>query len=280
MGDDGPVADSQDKAGQRNAWNRVAPAYVDFWSARLADYTARGLDLVDLGDGDGLDIACGPGHSTAVLGERLAGRTLGVDFAPEMVGLAREIWRERPGLEFAVDDAENLSLPDASHDVVTSSFGLMYTYETAAAIAHMARVLKPGGRLVLVVWGPAARVWWSPAIELVETRAAYYSGVCPMIFFYGLPGVLARLLQDAGLEVGAQEVITEPMRFASVEEAVDAATIGGPLQGLFVHRLSEESRAEIREALGEHVSALAERTDDGIAVTTEVAVVAGRKPPS
>jgi ubiquinone/menaquinone biosynthesis C-methylase UbiE len=272
------VADSQDKLGQRNAWNRVAPAYVDFWSARLAGYTARGLDLADLGSGEGLDIACGPGHSAAVLDERLGGPVLGVDFAPEMVELARELWRERPGLEFAVDDAEHLSLPDASRDVVSSSFGLMYLYETASAIAHMARVLRPGGRLVLVVWGRAARVWWSPVIELVETRANYFSGVCPMIFFYGLPGVLARMLQDAGLEVGPQELLTEPMRFASVEEAVDAATIGGLLQGLFVHRLSDEARAEVREAMGEHVGGLAERTDDGVAVTTGVAVVTARRP--
>jgi ubiquinone/menaquinone biosynthesis C-methylase UbiE len=276
---DGSVAESQDKVGQRNAWNRVAPAYVDFWSARLADYTARGLDLVDLGGaGDGLDIACGPGHSTAALGERVRGRVLGVDFAPEMVELAREVWRDRPGLEFAVDDAERLSLPDASRDVVSSSFGLMYLYEPAAGIAHMARVLRPGGHLVLVVWGRAARVWWSPVIELVETRASYFSGVCPMIFFYGLPGVLARMLQDAGLEVGPQEVITEPMRFASVEEAVDAATIGGPLQGLFVHRLSDEGRAEVREALREHVGGVAERTGDGVALTSEVAVVTARRP--
>ncbi len=95
----------------------------------------------------------------------------------------------------------------------------------------------------------------------------------------GSRGSSHRMLQDAGLEVGPREVLTEAMRFASVEEAVDAATIGGPLQGLFVHRLSHEARAEVREALGEQVGGLAERTDDGVAVTTEVAVVTARKPP-
>ncbi len=69
---------------------------------------------MDLWSGEGLDIACGPGHSAAVLGERLGGRVLGVDFAPEMGELARELWRGRPGLEFAVDDAEHLSLHDAT----------------------------------------------------------------------------------------------------------------------------------------------------------------------
>ena len=110
----------------------------------------------------------------------------------------------------------------------------------------MARVMRPGGRLLLVVWGQAGRVWWSPAIELIETRAEYYSGVCPMIFFYGLPGVLARMLADAGLEVEREETLAESMRFGSVEEAVEATTIGGPLQGLFVHRLSDEARDEVR----------------------------------
>jgi hypothetical protein len=132
---------------------------------------------------------------------------------------------------------------------------------------------------MLAVLGGARRVWWSPVIELVETRARYFSRVCPMIFFYGLPGVLARMLQDVGLETDRQEVLSEPMRFPSVEEAVDAATIGGPLQGLFVHRLSDEGRREVREALADHVAgSMAEPDGDAVALASEVTIVTARKP--
>ena len=62
-----------------------------------------------------------------------------------------------PALSFAVDDAENLSQPDGAFGAVTCSFGLMYCYDPRAALRHMARVLQPGGRLMLLVWGRAAR---------------------------------------------------------------------------------------------------------------------------
>ena len=56
------------------------------------------------------------------------------------------------------------------------------------------------------------------------------------------------------------------------------ATLGAPLQGLFVHRLTEEARAEVREAMADHLDRMSEPDGDGVAVTTEVAVVTAHKP--
>ena len=130
----------------RNAWGRVAVAYDEMFAERMTHLTGRGLDLLaPEPHWDGLDIACGPGLTTAALAERLpAGRTLGIDFAEPMVARAAERL-SRPGLEFAVDDAEHLSQPSGAFGAVTCSFGLMYCYDARGALEHMARVLSPGG---------------------------------------------------------------------------------------------------------------------------------------
>ena len=268
-----------EKAGLRNAWGRVAGAYEEGWAERTAHLTAIGLDALEApGGGRGLDIACGPGRTTAALGERLGtGEALGVDFAPAMVERAAGRYGDRRGLAFAVDDAERLSQPDDAFDVVTCSFGLMYCYDAAAAVRQMARVVRPGGRVLNVVWGRAPHVWFVPVIELIETRAEYYSAVCPLMFFYGLPGVLPRMLGEAGLDTLATRTIDGRMRFPTVEEAVETAIVAGPLWGLFSNRLDTARQAEVREALTAHVERVAEAGPDGIALPTEVVVVVGER---
>jgi SAM-dependent methyltransferase len=217
--------------------------------------------------------------STRALRERTpSGEALGVDFAPEMVERAHRRNGEVPGLTFAVDDAEHLSLPDGSYDAVTCSFGLMYCYDPRGALAQMARVLRPGGRLMLAVWGRAPRVWWSPAIELVETRAAYYSALCPMIFFFGLPGVLGRMLEEAGLRQVAEKTVADPMRFPSVEAGVEAALLALPTAGLYASRLDAAAKAEVRALLTAHVRGCASDEADGVGLASEVMVAVAEKP--
>lgn len=273
------IIDNPEKTGMRNAWERIAEAYDELWTALLAGYAARGLDLLAPEPGwRGLDVACGPGSTSAQLAARIPGGTvLGVDFAPAMVERAAAR-HARPGLSFAVDDAERLTQPDAAFDCVTCCFGLMFCYDARAALAGIARVLRPGGRAMLTVWGSAARTWWSPVIDLIEARAAYYAAVCPMMFFYGLPRVLSRMLAEAGLEVVHDELVEEPMRVGPVERAVDTAVLGGPLAGLFVNRLNAEQQAEVRAAMAEHVLAVSRREGDDLLAPAAVAILVVRRP--
>lgn len=182
-----------------------------------------------------------------------------------------------PGLSFAVDDAEQLSQPDAAFGAVTCSFGLMYCYDPRAALRHMARVLQPGGRLMLAVWGRAAGVWWSPVIDLIESRAQYYVSVCPMMFFYGLPGVLSRMVAETGLTVLHDELVDGRMRFPSTEVAVDAALVGSPLSGLYANRLDPLQQEEVRAAMLARVAAVAVEEGDALSAPAEVAVVVAER---
>ncbi len=268
-----------EKTGMRNAWGRVATAYDELWAQRTSLFTESGLDLLKPPpDAIGLDVGCGPGHTAAALAVRLSqGATTGIDFAPSMVERARDRWSAVPRLQFELDDAEQLSLPDAGFDVVTSSFTLMYCYDALAAVGHVARVLRPGGRVLLLVWGPHQHVWWSPVIDIVESRAAYYSSVCPMMFFYGLPGVLPRMLEQVGLAVEEEVRLDSPMMYADVQEAVSAAVLAGPLAGLFQNRLDDDAKAAAWHEMTDRVTARAVTSSGGIALPAQVLAVVARK---
>jgi ubiquinone/menaquinone biosynthesis C-methylase UbiE len=274
------VNEPAEKTGLRSAWSRVADVYEGMWATRTAHVTAEGLDMLAPHAGaDGVDVACGPGVTTVALAERLGGGTaLGVDFSPAMVERAAGRFGDRPGVRFAVDDAERLSLPEGSADVLTCSFGLMYCYDARAAMASAARTLRPGGRMLQVVWGRAPNVWWVPIIARVETRARYFSAVCPMMFFYGLPGVMARMVGEAGLAAEEIRSIDARMGFADVEEAVEAAIQGGPLAGLFGNRLTPEAQAEVRAALTGHVERVAEPDAGGVSLPAEACLAVASRP--
>jgi hypothetical protein len=113
---------------------------------------------------------------------------------------------------------------------------------------------------------------------LIETRAEYYSAVCPMMFFFGLPGVLPRMIAEAGMEPGEPRSVGGRMRFPDAARAVEAAVHGGPPAGLFGNRLDAAAQAEVREALTTHVESLAEPDGAGISLPAEVVAVVGTVP--
>ena len=98
------------------------------------------------------------------------------------------------------------------------------------------------------------------------------------MFFYGLPGVLPRMLGEAGLETVVAETVNGRLHYPTVEEAVEAAIVAGPLWGLFSNRLDAARQAEVREAFTAHVERVAATAPDGITLPAEVAVVVGERP--
>lgn len=100
------------------------------------------------------DIACGTGDLTQAFAKHTAAsKVLGLDYTPEMLAIAR---KKQPSavnadrIEYRDGDALNLDLPDASADVVSIAFGIRNVGDTDRALAEFYRVLKPGGRLVIL----------------------------------------------------------------------------------------------------------------------------------
>jgi SAM-dependent methyltransferase len=98
-----------------------------------------------------LDVGSGPGH-TALACAPHAQQVTALDLSSEMLDAARELARERGifNLDFELGDVEALPFPDASFDVVTSRFSAHHYPDPGRAVAEVARVLAPGGRLLLV----------------------------------------------------------------------------------------------------------------------------------
>lgn len=116
--------------GQDQSWRRAAVR-----SAGL-----RGGEAV-------LDVACGTGDLSRAFADAGAGRVVGLDFTPAMLEIART---KRGGIEYVEGDAMALPFGDASFDVVSIAFGIRNVAEPSRALGEFRRVLRPGGRVVVL----------------------------------------------------------------------------------------------------------------------------------
>ncbi len=157
----------------------------------------RAVALSGLTAGDHvLDVACGTGDLTEAFcrARPRPKRVVGLDFTPEMLDVAREkaAKRERrqgmPTPEYVQGDAMNLPFDDASFDVVSIAFGIRNVAEPAKALEEFRRVMRPGGRLVVLEFS-------QPRNGLLRTLNAIY---CNRI----MP-ITATLLAGAGGRSGA-----------------------------------------------------------------------------
>ena len=98
-----------------------------------------------------LDMGCGAGHTALAVAPRAA-HVAAIDVAPEMIAVAEGLARGRgvANIEFRLADVAALPFADASFDVITSRYSAHHYPDPARALAEAARVLRPGGRFLLV----------------------------------------------------------------------------------------------------------------------------------
>lgn len=110
-----------------------------------------------------LDIGCGPGLTTQVLAEAVGntGHVLGVDIAAPMLSLARRRCANLSQVDFELCDVNALPCADASVDLALASQVYEYVEPIDAALKELARVIKPGGRALLVDTDWESAVWAS-----------------------------------------------------------------------------------------------------------------------
>ncbi|MEM8641606.1 MAG: methyltransferase domain-containing protein [Cyanobacteria bacterium P01_G01_bin.54] len=123
-----------------------------------------------------LDVGCGIGGSSRILAKDYKFDVTGVTISPEQVKRAQELTPEGVSAQFKVDDALNLSFPDASFDVVWSVEAGPHMPDKAQFAQELLRVLKPGGILVVADWNQRddrqvpLNVWEKPVMWQLLTQ--------------------------------------------------------------------------------------------------------------
>lgn len=128
--------------------------------------------------GSAIDVACGTGKLSLALAERVGpfGRVVGVDLAPHMIDQARRVSDDLIQLEFIVGNALALPFERDTFDAATIAFGLRNLADFESGLRELARVVRPGGRVVcLELSTPRPRIWaivYLGAFRLIAPLAA------------------------------------------------------------------------------------------------------------
>jgi demethylmenaquinone methyltransferase/2-methoxy-6-polyprenyl-1,4-benzoquinol methylase len=193
-------------------FDRIARVYDVMNSVMTAGmhhrWRRRAAELTRVGPGSSaLDVATGTGDLAIELARRGAEVT-GSDFAPAMLEIAK---RKAPGLRFEEGDALELAYPDASFDAVTVGFGARNFGDLDRGLAEMARVTRPGGRVVVLeITTPTKpplswffRAWFDRIVPLLGRVAGdpdAYTYLPSSVRRFPEPRELGRRMAAAGLD--------------------------------------------------------------------------------
>ncbi len=176
----------------------------------------RAADRAELEPGDSaLDVCCGTGDLALELAGRVApgGHVVGCDFSEPMLDLARDKARERDadGVRFEWADALSLPYDAGRFDAVTVGFGVRNLANLERGLGEMARVLRPGGRLVVLEITQPTRpplstffsLWFDrivPMLGAISEESEAYSYLPESVRNFPGPQRLGELMDGAGLE--------------------------------------------------------------------------------
>jgi demethylmenaquinone methyltransferase / 2-methoxy-6-polyprenyl-1,4-benzoquinol methylase len=204
----------------RGMFDRIAGVYDLMNTAMTAGlhhrWRERAADRTELGPGDlALDACCGTGDLAFELARRVepAGRVIGSDFSESMLDLARKKAAARgvDSVRFEFGDTLALSYDDQTFDAVTVGFGVRNLADLDRGIAELSRVLKPGGRLVILEITNPRRpplstffsLWFDRIVPLLGTLAGdrdAYTYLPESVKRFPPPEGLALIMDRAGLE--------------------------------------------------------------------------------
>jgi demethylmenaquinone methyltransferase / 2-methoxy-6-polyprenyl-1,4-benzoquinol methylase len=201
-------------------FDRIAGRYDLLNSVMTAglhhSWRQRAADRAEVGSGSAvLDVCCGTGDLSFELARRVApgGHVVGCDFSEPMLDLAREKAARRGADSVRFEWADALQLPydEARFDAVTVGFGVRNFADRDRGLREMARVLKPGGRLVILELTEPARqplssfysLWFDrivPVLGRLTPNPEAYSYLAESVRGFPDPPGLAAKMDAAGFE--------------------------------------------------------------------------------
>ncbi|MGH2741712.1 MAG: class I SAM-dependent methyltransferase [Thermoleophilaceae bacterium] len=243
-------------------WNAMAPGW-ERWRAQLAGALTpvREWLIGELGPKPGatvLELGAGTGETgfeaAALLGED--GRLISTDFSPEMVEVARRRATELGlgNVDHRVIDAERIELDSGSVDGVLCQSTYMLAADPATALAETRRVLRPGGRLALSVWGAPERNPWASIGGMILVERGHMAPPepdAPGVFSMASAERTRALLERAGFTSVRTEEVPVSFAFRALDDYEQwVIDVAGPF-AMVVRGLPEDEREMLRARLGE-----------------------------
>jgi pimeloyl-ACP methyl ester carboxylesterase/ubiquinone/menaquinone biosynthesis C-methylase UbiE len=245
------------------AWDKIAAGYDEFVTPTHMWLGSEGLSRAGLGPAMRfLDVAAGSG-ALSIPAARLGAKVLSTDLSSAMLQRLGERAREEglAQLETRVMDGHELELEDDSFDVAGSQFGVMLFPDMPRGVGELARVTKPGGRVLMTVYGPPHEVeFFDFFVRAIQAAVPGFTGPPtdppPLPFQLQDPETLRDELARAGLSDVRVETITESLEFHSGEQLWDWLVNSNPIAGAILGELGLTSgqTAVVRQALEDMVS--------------------------
>jgi ubiquinone/menaquinone biosynthesis C-methylase UbiE len=235
----------------------VAPGW-ERWRPRIEEFTTpvREWMLAVLAPRAGdsvLELAAGAGD-TGFEAAAIAARLISTDFSPAMMDIARRRGAELGlgNVDYRLMDAERIELEAASVDGVLCRFGYMLMPDPAAAFGETRRVLRPGGRLALAVWGaPERNPWATIGFGLLVERGFLPppdpSGPGP--FALAAEVRMRALLEGAGFTAVRTEEVPVRFTFRDLDDYEAFTTDTGGPAALVLRGLAEEQLQALKAQL-------------------------------
>jgi ubiquinone/menaquinone biosynthesis C-methylase UbiE len=232
------------KTRQQAAWSTGNYAVVGTTIQIVGESLCEALDLRS--GSRVLDVAAGNGNATLAAARRWC-QVTSTDYVGSLLESGRARARaEGHAIQFQEADAESLPFPDASFDVVISTFGVMFTPDQEKAAGELARVCRPGGRIGLANWTPESFIG-----RLFKTIGKYVPPAAG-VKSPALWGTKARLTELFGKT--AKEIRTASreftFRYRSPEHFIEVfRTYYGPMNKTFGALDAERQAAFTRDLL-------------------------------
>ncbi len=242
----------------QRAWNQIAPGYDKFVTKTEVWLAMEALTRAGLQPGEYfLDVAAGCG-GLSLPAARMGAKVLATDWSPEMIRLFELRAKEEnlSSAEGKVMDAHQLQLADESFDVAGSQFGVMLVPDLPKALSEMVRVTRPGGKVILIGYGPPEQIEFIHFfIKALLTVAPEFPGLPdnppPLEFQIANPDLLQRRLAEAGLKDIRVETVKEKLQFNSGEQLWNWILHGNPIPQHIIAELglSDEQIEKVQNEL-------------------------------
>ena len=233
-----------------------AEAYEErFVPALFQQWVEPVLHAAEAGPGDRvLDVACGTGVVARAAAERVnpGGSVTGVDLNPSMLAVARRI---APEIDWRQGDVASLPFDEHAFDVVTCQAGIFFFPDPTGALREMARVTRPGGRVVVQAFSSLrAQPAYGPWVDMVARHAGPEAvELLGTYWAHGEPEAMRERCVDAGLRVTGTHEHLRPASFPDIPTMVLTEVNATPLRDRLDQASLERILADSHEVLAEFV---------------------------